>query len=66
MKQFMDERFLLRSDTAADLFAACKDLPILDYHCHLSPKDIYENPSYQNITQLWLNGDHYKWRLMRA
>ena len=66
MKKFMDKDFILETPTAVKLFDACKDLPIVDYHCHLSPKEIYDNPTYTNITQLWLNGDHYKWRLMRA
>lgn len=43
-----------------------KDLPIIDYHCHLSPKEIYENKQFNNITEAWLYGDHYKWRMMRA
>ncbi len=43
-----------------------KDLPIIDYHCHLSPQEIYENTKFENITKVWLYGDHYKWRAMRA
>jgi glucuronate isomerase len=67
MKPFMDENFQLHNATAQKLFHHyAKHLPIIDYHCHLSPKEIAENRSYDNITQLWLEGDHYKWRLMRA
>lgn len=67
MKKFMDENFLLESDTAVELYNRfAKDMPIFDYHCHLSPQEIYENKPYENITQVWLYGDHYKWRAMRA
>lgn len=66
MKQFMDKDFLLETETAKKLFDACKDMPIIDYHCHLSPQEIYEDTPYDNVGQLWLKGDHYKWRLMRA
>ncbi|MDD3767042.1 MAG: glucuronate isomerase [Eubacteriales bacterium] len=66
MKKFMDENFLLNTNTAEVLYHRyAKDLPIYDYHCHLNPKEIYENKPYENITQMWLAGDHYKWRLMR-
>ena len=41
-------------------------MPIIDYHCHLDPKEIYENNNFSNLTEAWLGGDHYKWRLMRA
>ena len=66
MKPFMDEKFLLHSDTAVKMYDYCKDLPIIDYHCHLEPKEIAENKRFRNITDLALGGDHYKWRLMRA
>lgn len=63
----MDENFLLSSETAIKLFHHhAKDMPIIDYHCHLSPKEIYENKTFNNITEAWLYGDHYKWRVMRA
>lgn len=63
----MDENFLLNNKTAVDLFHQyAKDVPIIDYHCHLSPKEIYENKKFTNITEAWLYGDHYKWRVMRA
>ncbi len=66
MKPFMGEDFLLSTETAKRLFAACKDEPIFDWHCHLSPKEIYENETPRDIAQLWLSGDHYKWRGMRG
>lgn len=67
MKAFLDEQFLLNSPTAEKLYHEfAKDLPIIDYHCHLSPKDIYENKTFRNISEAWLYGDHYKWRAMRA
>jgi len=66
MKAFMDEKFLLHSDTAVSLFNSCKKLPIIDYHCHLVPKEIATDKHFENITDLALRGDHYKWRLMRA
>ena len=66
MKAFLDRNFLLTNSTAEKLYHnIMKELPIFDYHCHLSPKEIYENHSFENITQLWLAGDHYKWRAMR-
>lgn len=67
MKNFMDKDFLLDTETAKKLFHNwAEDMPICDYHCHLSPKEIYENKSPENISQLWLSGDHYKWRAMRS
>src|SRR4051794_28468613 len=67
MKNFMDETFLLSTDTAVTLYNEfAKEMPIIDYHCHLNPKEIYENRTFQTITEAWLNGDHYKWRAMRA
>ena len=66
MKKFMDNDFLLSSDVAKEIFASCKDTPIFDWHCHLSPKEIYENETPRDIAQLWLAGDHYKWSAMRA
>lgn len=63
----MDENFELFNETAEKLYHQyAKDLPIIDYHCHLSPQEIYENTQFENITQVWLYGDHYKWRAMRA
>ena len=67
MKAFMDEDFILSTETAKKLYHEyAETMPILDYHCHLNPKEIYENKKYDNITQVWLGGDHYKWRQMRS
>lgn len=67
MKQFMDEDFLLSTETAKRLYREyAEQMPIVDYHCHLNPKEIFEDRTYENLTQLWLEGDHYKWRLMRS
>jgi len=57
---------LLKSKYAEELYKQVKDLPILDYHCHLSPKEIFEDKPFDNIGEMWLAGDPYKWRLMRA
>lgn len=67
MKKFMDKDFLLTTETAVKLFEdyASKQ-PIIDYHCHIDPKEIAEDRRFENITQVWLGGDHYKWRLMRS
>jgi glucuronate isomerase len=66
MKKFMDQHFLLNTDTAVKLYKnAAASSPIFDFHCHLDPKEVWENKSYENITQIWLGGDHYKWRTMR-
>lgn len=67
VKKFMDENFLLRNETAIKLYHDyAKEMPIIDYHCHLSPKEIAENKRYRNITEIWLGGDHYKWKAMRS
>jgi glucuronate isomerase len=67
MKKFMDDNFLLTNETAAHLYNTyAKDMPIIDYHCHLNPQEIYENKQFETLTNVWLDGDHYKWRLMRA
>lgn len=67
MAAFMDENFLLKTPAARKLFFDyASQMPIIDYHCHLSPLEIYENRGFENLTQAWLGGDHYKWRLMRA
>ncbi len=66
MKKFMDKNFLLESKTARKLFFEVADkMPIYDYHCHLSPEEIYTDKRFKNITEVWLGGDHYKWRFMR-
>ncbi|MDR2183996.1 MAG: glucuronate isomerase [Clostridiales bacterium] len=66
MKKFLGDDFLLQSELAAALYDQVKDLPIVDYHCHLEPAEIAENKRFKNITEIWLYGDHYKWRLMRT
>ena len=67
MKAFMDENFLLQSPTAQALYHNhAAHLPIIDYHCHLNPKEVAEDHRFRNITELWLGGDHYKWRALRS
>jgi len=67
MKAFMDKEFLLTNETASRLFHEhAEHCPIIDYHNHLSPKDIFNRRRYENLTQLWLEADHYKWRVMRV
>ena len=67
MKPFMDKDFLLDTETAKHLYHEyAEKQPIIDYHCHLDPREIYEDRQFENITQVWLGGDHYKWRLMRS
>jgi len=66
MKDFFGEDVFLSGEAAEKLYDLVKELPIIDYHCHLNPKDIYENKRFEDIGSLWLDGDHYKWRLMRA
>ena len=67
MKNFIHEDFLLQTETARNLFHNHAEvLPIIDYHCHLNPKEIAEDHQFKSITELWLGGDHYKWRLLRA
>ena len=67
MKKFMDEDFLLSTETAKKLYHEYAEvMPVLDYHCHLNPQEIYEDRKFENITQVWLGADHYKWRQMRS
>ena len=67
MKNFMDEDFLLSTETAKKLYHEyAEEMPILDYHCHINPQEIYEDRKFENITKVWLGGDHYKWRQMRS
>jgi glucuronate isomerase len=67
MKEFMDEHFLLETDTAQWLFHEhAERMPIIDYHCHLNPEYIARDHQFDNLGQIWLEGDHYKWRAMRA
>ncbi|MBL7970843.1 MAG: glucuronate isomerase [Prolixibacteraceae bacterium] len=67
MKSFMDENFLLQTETAQKLYHGhAAKMPIFDYHCHINPKDIAEDRKFNTITEIWLAGDHYKWRGMRT
>jgi len=67
MSNFLDENFLLKTETARRLYHDyAKQMPIIDYHCHLPPDQIAANGNFANLTQVWLYGDHYKWRAMRA
>ena len=67
MKPFMDKDFLLGTEAARELFHGCAEkMPILDYHCHINPREIAEDRRFDNISQVWLGGDHYKWRQMRS
>lgn len=67
MKKFLDENFLLNTKTAQQLYHEyAKEMPIIDYHCHLPPDQIAEDKQFDNLTQIWLYGDHYKWRAMRT
>ena len=67
MKAFMDKDFLLETETAKKLYHDYAAVtPILDYHCHINPREIAEDRQFDNITQVWLGGDHYKWRFMRS
>ena len=67
MKAFLSEDFLLQTNTARTLYHDfAKSMPIFDYHCHLPVNEIAENKNFENLTQIWLKGDHYKWRAMRA
>ena len=72
MKAFMDKDFLLDTETAKKLYHEhAEDMPIIDYHCHLPPKEIYEDKKFRNLAEVWLGagdrfGDHYKWRALRA
>ncbi len=62
----MTKKYMLSTKTAEKLYGTAKDLPIVDYHCHLSPKEIFEDKPFTNIGEVWLGADHYKWRLMRT
>lgn len=67
MKPFIHEDFLLTNEMAKILYHDyAKDLPIIDYHCHLDPKEIWEDKQYRSISEIWLAGDHYKWRALRS
>lgn len=67
MKKFLDDNFMLTTDTAVELYNShAAKMPIIDYHCHLSPEMMYKDEQFENITQIFLGGDHYKWRYMRS
>lgn len=65
-KGFYDKNVFLENESSQAIYEEIKDLPIIDYHCHLQPKEIYEDKPFDNIGEIWLGGDHYKWRLMRG
>ena len=66
-KPFMNQDFLLSNDTARTLYHEhAARMPIIDYHCHIDPQQIYEDARLANLTEAWLSGDHYKWRAMRS
>ena len=67
MKKFMDENFLLQTETAQKLYHEhAAKMPIIDYHCHLIPKMVADDYQFKSLTEIWLGGDHYKWRAMRT
>ena len=67
MKHFLDDNFLLQSETAIELFHEfAKTQPIIDYHNHLPPDQVASNHRFRSLTEIWLYGDHYKWRAMRS
>src|ERR1700712_4512925 len=67
MRTFLDDNFLLQTKTSQLLYHDfARDMPIIDYHCHLPAQEIAEDKRFDNLTKIWLNGDHYKWRAMRA
>ena len=62
----LKDNYMLNCKAAKKLYNTVQKLPIVDYHCHLSPKEIYEDKPFSNIGEIWLGSDHYKWRLMRT
>ena len=67
MQEFINKDFMLQSETARELYhESAEGMPIIDYHCHLVPQMIAENYQFRNLTEIWLGGDHYKWRAMRG
>ena len=69
MKPFMGKDFWLDTEVAKELYEKYADMskiPVIDYHCHINPQEIYEDRQFENIAQVWLGGDHYKWRQMRT
>ena len=65
-RKFYDEKVFLVNESSNAIYKEIKNMPIIDYHCHLQPKEIYEDKPFDNIGEIWLGGDHYKWRLMRG
>ena len=66
-KPFMDKDFLLDNDTARRLYHQhAAKMPIIDYHCHIDPREIYEDKVFRDMTEIWLGSDHYKWRALRS
>ena len=66
-RTFLDDNFLLETDTAVELYQEfARTQPIIDYHCHLPPDKIAADHRFRTLTEIWLEGDHYKWRAMRA
>lgn len=67
MTAFMTEDFLLKNEMGRKLYHSwAADMPIYDFHCHLNPKEIAQNRQFENLTKIWLEGDHYKWRALRS
>ena len=67
MTEFINDNFILHNETARKLYHEyAAEMPIIDYHNHLNPEEIFEDKMYDNLTEVWLGGDHYKWRAMRA
>lgn len=67
MKNFMNENFLLQTETAQKLYHEhAAKMPIIDYHCHLIPQMVADDYQFKSLTEIWLGGDHYKWRAMRT
>ncbi len=65
--QFLSDDFLLDTQTARTLYHDyAARMPVIDYHCHIDPREIWEDRRFENLAQLWLEGDHYKWRLLRS
>ena len=65
MRDFLNDELLIDNKVGVELYKSVKDLPIIDYHCHLNEHEIANNSGFKTITELWLKGDHYKWRAMR-
>lgn len=67
MKKFLDDNFVLQTETAQQLYHQyAKGLPIIDYHCHLNPELVANDYQFKSLTEIWLGGDHYKWRALRT